>query len=72
MYHNNDNSTFKYTTLNPMADCFTKLCKSSKRDFSSDCDNLGNAELKTLLTDVNFNIVVNTQTTLLLHKPQPD
>ena len=55
-----------------MADCFTKLCESSKRDFSSDCDNLGNAELKTLLTDVNFNIVVNTQTTLLLHKPQPD
>ena len=55
-----------------MADCFTKLYESSKRDFSSDYDNLGNAELKTLLTDVNFNIVVNTQTTLLLHKPQPD
>ena len=50
-----------------MAGSFTKLCEF-KEPF---LDNLGKTELKTL-TDLNFNIVVNTQTTLLLCKTKPD
>ena len=42
-----------------------------RRISCSDYNNLSNTELKTL-TDLNFNIVVTTQTTLLLRKTQPD
>ena len=42
-----------------------------RRISCSDYNNLSNTELKTL-TDLNFNIVVTTQMTLLLRKTQPD
>ena len=54
-----------------MTASFTKLCELQRRISCSDCDNLGNTELKSS-TNLNFNIVVNTETTLLLHKTQPD
>ena len=55
-----------------MAASFTKLLQNLQRKIScGDCDNLGNIELKKL-TDLNLNIVVNTQTTLLLRKTQRD
>ena len=38
-----------------------------RRISCKDCNNLGNTELKTL-TDLNFNILANIQTTLLLRK----
>ena len=51
-----------------MAASFTKLIRESlKKDFS-DCNNLGNTELK-VLTDLNLNVVVIKEITLCYAKP---
>ena len=50
-----------------MTASFTRLWIRGKVS-CSDCDNLGNTKLK---TNLNFNIVVDTQTTLLQCKTQP-
>ena len=45
----------------------TQQLHTQVRIFCGDCDNLVNTELKTL-TDLNFNILVDTQMKLLLQK----